>query len=732
MTDLLPNVPHSLKTRRAWVCWRLETRDGKSTKVPINPMTGTPAKSNDASTWTDFETACERSADFSGLGIMFDNGLCGVDLDKCRDADTGAVQPWAQEIVGTLDSYTEASPSGTGLHLLMWGELPPGGRRKGNIEMYDSGSPRYFTVTGQHQQGTATSVEYRQKQLETCHRQVFGAEAPKANRRAHRGVGSTDFADIDILAKARGAKNGADFTRLWDGGYPEDDSAGDLSLCNHLAFWTGGDEARMDELFRHSGRMRPKWDERRGAQTYGELTLGKALEQTTDFYSPCGKRKTTSAKAGAIDPRSALDEEALTTVRLATAMLETESFAKDEGSSLYFYDAGYYHPKGPHRIKARVKSLMQDWQCSDKWSSHKQDEVVKYIQADPPSLQLSPPLGLLNLRNGLLDLSTAQLLPHTPGFLSVVQLPVAYDPDATCPAWTRFVEQTFPEDTQDLPWEIVAWLMTADTSMQKAVLLLGEGANGKSVFLAGVTAFLGLRNCANLSLHKLEADRFAPARLLGKLANICPDLPAAHLVGTSMLKAITGGDSIDAERKYAEGFSFTPFARLIFSANHPPQSPDASHAFFRRWLCVPFTRTFEGAAARPRGELDAELAAPEELSGLLNMALAALPRVKQHGVAETASMKEAWSEFRTVTDPLAVWLDRETLAEPTAVITKERLWKAYNAACERTGRPVTTSQSFGAALKRLRPDLQEAQRTEGGRKMWSWLGLGLRSGQEEH
>jgi putative DNA primase/helicase len=356
--------------------------------------------------------------------------------------------------------------------------------------------------------------------------------------------------------------------------------------------------------------------------------------------------------------------------------------------------------------------------------------VIEYLRVGAPTLWPKPPLDVVNLRNGLLDLASGELRPHDPDFLSPAQIPVVYDPDAGCPAWEKFIAETLPDDCADLPWELAAWLMTPATSIQKAVLLLGEGSNGKSTFLAALTAFLGAENCAAVSLHKLEADRFAAARLVGKLANICPDLPSAHLAGTSAFKAIVGGDRLAAERKYAESFEYEPYARLIFSANSPPMSGDSSHAFFRRWLCVPFARTFEdGRDARPRAALDAELAAAGELSGVLNRALAALAKVQAKGVTETASMREALGEFRSVTDPLSVWLDRETVADPMAVTPKRALLAAFNAYCEKTGRPPMMDRAFGRALKRLRPDLEETRRTIGGRHQNVWLGVAVADDQ---
>ena len=237
---------------------------------------------------------------------------------------------------------------------------------------------------------------------------------------------------------------------------------------------------------------------------------------------------------------------------------------------------------------------------SDAWSRRLAEEAIEYIRVGAPQLLERPSLDEINVRNGILNVSTHQLRAHDPDFLCSVQLPVAFDAAATCLAWERQITETFPEDAAQagIAWEIIAWLMTPDTRIQKALLLLGEGGTGKSTFLRALTEFLGEENVSNLPLHKLETERFSAARLVGKLANICADLPSTHLETSSIFKAITGGDRIAGEYKYGPGFDFTPFARLVFSANQPPRSRDASNAFYQRWTVLPFDRAFEGPATR--------------------------------------------------------------------------------------------------------------------------------------
>jgi putative DNA primase/helicase len=288
-------IPAELKERRAWVCWRWAKRNGKWTKVP-KQVNGWNASTTDPTTWTDFETVCKHAEKLDGIGVCFDGDLCGIDLDDCVDPATGEVQPWAQAIVDRINSYTEITPSGTGLHILMLAKLPEGRRRKGSIEMYGVPSSRFFTVTGRHVSGTPTTVEARYKAFSDLHVQML----PRAARVYHPlpPTSPVDATDAELLTRARAAKNGASFIALFDrgdtGAYHtvskdgttnEGRSEGDLALCSYLAFWTGRDPARMDGLFRRSALMRSKWDERHGAATYGQGTIRKALDRVTESYS---------------------------------------------------------------------------------------------------------------------------------------------------------------------------------------------------------------------------------------------------------------------------------------------------------------------------------------------------------------------------------------------------------------------------------------------------------------
>ena len=418
--------------------------------------------------------------------------------------------------------------------------------------------------------------------------------------------------------------------------------------------------------------------------------------------------------------------------QLSDEISSAEHFAQDQSGELYRFDNGVYVPDGERHVKRLVKTLLEKRNEAQLWSSNRSKEVVEYLRVDSPLLWERLPLDIVNVANGLLDVTTGELKPHSPAFLSPAQLPVVFNASAKCPAREKFVVDVFPKDAQELAWDIPAWLMTPDTSIQRAILLVGEGANGKSVYLAALRAFLGRSNVASETLHRLESNRFAVAQLVGKLANICPDLPSASLAGSSVFKLITGGDCITGEHKFKQPFSFIPFPRLVFSANHLPRSADASHAYFRRWIILPFERTFDPSEQIPREVLDTQLAAPSELSGLLNKALGAVAAIRTRGrLHEPESVCGAGQEFVRLTDPVAAWLNSITIQSPDGMVAKDVLLAEYNRNAVREGRPIITPTALGLAIKRFMPGIKDAQRKVEGRRQWVWLGLWLRTPEFE-
>jgi putative DNA primase/helicase len=242
------NIPLELRAQSIWLRWKLETRDGKTTKLPYRSDGRGHAKTNDSTTWSTFILAASNKIG-SGLGCVIRSPFVVIDLDKIRCPETGVIEPWAQEIIDECASYTEISPSKKGVHVWVRGSVPTGGNRKGRMEMYDENSPRYMTVTGE----TLNAVPIREYDLSNLHRRMLDGVDPLQNAPSRS-------------LQPRG--------EIVDG--KTDNSAADFSFCRKLAE-QGKTAAEIDAAMRASSSIRPKWDEKRGSQTYGERTIASAM-----------------------------------------------------------------------------------------------------------------------------------------------------------------------------------------------------------------------------------------------------------------------------------------------------------------------------------------------------------------------------------------------------------------------------------------------------------------------
>lgn len=304
---ILKNAPKVLRILRQWVAWKVVERNGNPTKLPINPANGDPASSTDPATWSSFDeavAACRRCDGLAGVGFVFTaaDPYCGIDLDDCRDPETGAIAPWGQAIIDEIASYAEISPSGTGVKMFVQARKLENRCRTriedGEIEIYDKG--RFFVVTGQHISTTPTTVESRQAQLDVLYARVF-PERKSPNKTADReshARSPNPYAppeDDSVIQILENANNGKRFKSLWEGKWPEaghkSQSEADLSLVGSLVFVVGNDPARIDRLFRQSGLFREKWDR----EDYRDSTIRKALEGVKSFYRP--KKVNTSTPA---------------------------------------------------------------------------------------------------------------------------------------------------------------------------------------------------------------------------------------------------------------------------------------------------------------------------------------------------------------------------------------------------------------------------------------------------
>lgn len=312
MSFNLPQELNELKAFPNWVAYRLEMVKGrdKPAKVPYNPNTGERASPSDPATWGTYAAAVSLATERArlqglrlgqnhGVGFMFGNSpYAGIDMDNVIIED-GTLKPFAREVVDTMNSYTERSQSGRGLHILFrldcpmsdWGN---GGKRNDDIgfEMYDS--VRYFAITGDVY-GQAKPIEKRTEQARKFFNEYLlkpeGKNSKETPQISSREKFQYDLTDDKIMEKMFNSEKGYEIRALFSGdtsSYGGDWSRADLALCNYLAYWTNNDERQMDSLFRQSALYRPeKWDKKHygTGETYGQHTIREAIRATPTYIA---------------------------------------------------------------------------------------------------------------------------------------------------------------------------------------------------------------------------------------------------------------------------------------------------------------------------------------------------------------------------------------------------------------------------------------------------------------
>jgi P4 family phage/plasmid primase-like protien len=338
--------------------------------------------------------------------------------------------------------------------------------------------------------------------------------------------------------------------------------------------------------------------------------------------------------------------EGLKALELGEAVATMGPIAAGIDGRMWAYRHGAYEPS-PDVVKARVVRLMKD-----SYRPSYASTVTDVVKTAAPVITSEPVERYLNVPNGLLDWRSGQLYAHTPDVLSTIQLGAQWQPGALCPAFDQWLSQVVPPDCVELAWELIGYLCYSGNPLHAAVMLVGDGRNGKGTYLRVVKAILGERNVTAASLADLVGTRFTTATLFGKIANIAGDIDGTYLENTAVLKAVTGGDMISAEHKGRDRFDFVPWAVPVFSANRIPASADTTAGYLSRWLILPFPNSFAGREDRT---LDAKLHA--ELPGILASAIRRLPTLLargQFGLGDSA--REAKADFERRVDQVKFWV----------------------------------------------------------------------------
>jgi putative DNA primase/helicase len=689
-------APGELRTVDQFVCWQEEDRDGDVAKVPYS-VHGGRASSTNPKTWAPFDAAIVHAEvhGMSGVGFVFteDDPFAGIDLDHCRDSETGVVAPWARKIVDALDSYTEVSPSGTGLHIFVKATLPGRNNRKGPVEMYES--RRYFTLTGHHLEGTPTEIHERQYVLERLYRHIFKDETSAAETNGHK-TRPLDVGDEELLELASQAKNGEKFSRLWSGDtsdYGGDDSRADAALCTHLGFWTDGDTERMDRLFRLSGLMREKWNR----PDYRERTLRKALEGKTEFYRS-GESVSINLNGAGDDTKSNGKAPTPTHDELRDRWIDHNPHHAHGLGEWRRYEAGTWPTVSETSVKAEISDVIEKAKPEGvKPTASILSSVAELtrIKVYVPDERWDADPDILVCRNGALRISTGELLSHRPEHYATSAVPYDYEAGSVPAYWRLFLRNTLPTAATFLQ-EFAGYALTTNMAHELAVWLFGPPGSGKSTFLAGLQAMLGYR-AGLLGLAELERSRFTLADLPGKTLVVASEQPSSYLASTNTLNAIISGEPLQVERKYRDPFTVIPRAKVCWAMNELPRVADANSGLFRRVKVV----AFPGLSEEDRDpELKRRI--EQEGAGILNWALEGLHRLKDRGYFDIPEgIQDATKQFRTNNDVPALFVEDRCAKGPEFQIQAARLYREYKYWCEENGHRPQSSTRLADDWRRL-------------------------------
>lgn len=724
-------IPEELKQLNQWVCWKGVTdpaRPGKIKKIPVNARTGGGAQSNNPASWCDYETALEASSKYSGIGFMFANGYFGVDIDDIRPEleayQKGDMNNLAAEFIYSLESYTEFSQSGNGLHIICRGTLPEGGRRKGKVEMYSEG--RFFIMTGKPAAEYAGITDCTEA-VKLLHAKYIGNSEPAAKESvsASQPLNLDDGKLLEIIHKS---KQGAAFDMLYSGnwqGLYSSQSEADIALCSMLAFWCGREKIRMDGIFRQSGLMREKWDRKTGRSTYGEMTLSKAIKDCREIF--------TLGSSAADDFHLQIGEEIkprkfYSFDDTGNAERFTERFGDvvrydHNNAHWYVYNGKKWTVDDTGAVKRLADRLIKEMESDIAWISTEEEEKayrkhLKYTKSSKGKramLEESKHLVsirisdfdrnrfLLNVQNGVLDLRNGELLAHDMSMYHSKICNVEYSDKADCPQWQMFLNVIFECDKELIRYaqKLAGIFLTGDISEQAVFFLFGNGRNGKSTFINALYNILGeyaltMQPEVFLTNKWRSVPEYEIAVMKGARLVTTAEPSDGVRLNESLIKQMTGGEPLTGRFPYGVPFSFFPEYKLCMSTNYKPNISGVDEGIWRRIHLIPFDVQI------PADKVDRQLPYKlrKEYVGILNWAVDGCLLWQREGLEQPEAVKAATAEYRQEMDKLGNFLEECTEEAPGAFISSTLLYEIYCDWCARNNERESTQRKFSQDMQK--------------------------------
>lgn len=395
---------------------------------------------------------------------------------------------------------------------------------------------------------------------------------------------------------------------------------------------------------------------------------------------------------------------------------------------LYVYDneRGVYEPHGESFVETESERLL-----GPVANNTRVNEIRKKIErrsyARPGELTAEP--QRLCVANGIVDMHTGELTDHTPAEYHRTRVEWEYNPDATCDRIDEFFHEIVDDGDVRTLYQLVAHSLYREYIDEKAAMLLGDGQNGKSVFLSMLEEFLGEYNVSRRSLQDLSEYDFAAQDLQGKLANLHPDMGSDTIHEVDMFKKLTGRDNMDADVKFESTISFENHATLIFAANRMPRMSEDTHALWRRWIYINFPYTFSKTdpSAKdpiPKRKLMAELTDPEQMQGLLARAVEEIQRWwDEHTLfTEIETPEQVRTKMKRASEPIYDFA--MTCLEPADDddwLPKEDVRECYREFARQEDLPTVPDNQFGERLLNIKDlSIESSQRRKDGSRLTAY------------
>jgi len=726
-------IPQELKELKRWVCW---TQD----KIPKNPYTGGNAMANNPSTWSDYNTAVEavKKYGFDGVGFEFAPPYFGVDLDKCLD-DVDFVD----EFVEGLRSYNEISKSGNGIHIICKGTLPEGGRRRGRVEMYSEG--RYFIMTGNQYNDKYNDIVDCTERIKVLHSKYLPELTPQTIRDTQ--FVRLEMSDTDIIDKARACKTGRVFQLLYEGAWQglfNSQSEADLALCGQLAFWCQKDEAQIDRIFRSSGLMRDKWDEKRGETTYGQMTMNKAISTCSEVYIPqrggddtelalglFGKKKPKQKQYDRTDTGNAhrLYDRCNGEIRY--------SYARKKW---YYWTGKVWALDDTGEVKKYTDLVLADMKAQA-FEIEDEDEREKFLKfvntcgnsnrknamvTETQHLEGIPVLPdqmdayqeYLNVQNGIVNLRNGELMPHVPEFMMTKMCLSEYDVSNKRPErWLKFLNEVCNGDQELIRYlqKCVGYSLTGSNREQCAFFLYGIGNNGKSTFMDTIADMLG-GYAANAQpdtiMMKRDGSGGGPNSDIARLKSVrfvSTEEPSEGVrLNEGLVKQLTGGGKVTCRFLFGDEFEYEPEFKIWIATNHKPVIRGTDVGIWRRIRLIPFEVNI------PKDKVDKNLKYKlrEEMPQILHWAVEGVRLYAKEGLDMPSCVKQATDEYKNEMDLLQAFTDSCIEIDYSVVqgIPANELYAAYVRWAEKNNEYVMTSRKFFAEIGKKLPEKKREAR----------------------